>query len=134
VLADTFSFSGPGDPSVFNIARLAPAGDGPGAGSEITQRQGVDAFEQIYLQGGAAIAVILIGAIVLLYLCYANRKTVEFLIATEGEMKKVNWSSRREVLGSTWVVIAISVLIAAILLVADIAFSSFFRAIDLLES
>ena len=137
VMADSFIFGDLGDgpsPSVFNIATLAPAGQGVFAGSEIAERRSIDAYPQIYLQCGVAIGVSVLGALVLLYLCYANRKTVEFLIATEGEMKKVNWSSRREVLGSTWVVIAISLIIAVILLIADIAFSSFFRSIDLLES
>jgi len=119
------------------VAMLAPQGADrtiePQLFHDITQRQGIDAFEPIYLQGGVAIGVIVLGALLVLYLCYVNRRTVEFLIATEGEMKKVNWSSRREVLGSTWVVIGISIIIAAILLTADIAFSSFFQAIDLLE-
>jgi preprotein translocase SecE subunit len=101
---------------------------------EVEQRQGIDAFERVYLQGGVAIGIILLGAIGVLYFCYVNRKTVDFLIATEGEMKKVNWTNRRQVIGSTWVVIGISVIIAAILLVADIAFSEMFRAIGLLES
>ena len=30
------------------------------------------------------------------------------MIATEGEMKKVNWSTRREILGSTWIVIGLT--------------------------
>src|SRR5690606_24976417 len=32
-------------------------------------------------------------------------KHAEFLIATDGEMKKVNWTSRRELIGSTKVVV-----------------------------
>ena len=34
-----------------------------------------------------------------------NRKANDFFIATEGEMKKVNWSTRAEVIRSTKVVI-----------------------------
>ena len=34
------------------------------------------------------------------------------MIATEGEMKKVNWSTRREIIGMTWVVIGLTVFIA----------------------
>lgn len=132
VVADTFTFEG--DSTVLSVAELAPSGSSSFEAIEIVTKQGIDAFPQIYLQGGVAIGIIVLGAVVLLYFCYASRKTVDFLIATEGEMKKVNWSSRREVLGSTWVVIAISLIIAAILLVADISFASFFRAINLLES
>jgi preprotein translocase subunit SecE len=48
-------------------------------------------------------------------------------------MKKVNWSTRREVMGSTWVVIAASFIIAAILYVVDLGFQYFFVAIDVLQ-
>src|SRR3712207_7866772 len=37
---------------------------------------------------------------------------VDFLIATDSEMKKVNWTSRRELIGSTKVVIVFMFLIA----------------------
>ena len=90
-------------------------------------------FEIIYLQGAVAAATLLIGAIIIYYLVYVKAGTSEFLIATEGEMKKVNWSTRREILGSTWVVIAISVIIAAILFVVDIGFATFFREIGVIE-
>ena len=48
-------------------------------------------------------------------------------------MRKVNWSSRREVIGSTWVVIAAAFLISAALFVIDQAFAGFFRAIEVLN-
>ena len=90
-------------------------------------------FEIIYVQGAVAAATLLLGAIIIYYLVYVKAGTSEFLIATEGEMKKVNWSTRREILGSTWVVIAISVIIAAILFVVDIGFATFFREIGVIE-
>jgi preprotein translocase subunit SecE len=43
----------------------------------------------------------------------------DFLIASEGEMKKVNWSTRQEITVSTIVVISVVVLLAALLGVAD---------------
>jgi preprotein translocase SecE subunit len=91
-------------------------------------------FERTYLQGGVAAGVLLIGAIIVLWFCYSNKRFSEFLIATEGEMKKVNWSSRREVFGSTWVVIAISVMIATLLFVTDIIFKSIAEGINLIQS
>ncbi|MEO1130606.1 MAG: preprotein translocase subunit SecE [Planctomycetota bacterium] len=91
-------------------------------------------FERIYLQGGVVAAIILFGGVILYWLCYVKRSTGEFLIATEGEMKKVNWSTRREIIGSTWVVIMISVVIAAILLVTDLLFSFIFQRVGVLES
>lgn len=74
-----------------------------------------------------------LGLILVYLLVYQKPTPSEFLIATEGEMKKVNWSSRREVLGSTWVVIFVAISIAVILLIVDTAFSSFFRAINILK-
>jgi len=64
----------------------------------------------------------------LVYLVYwKNRKTVEFFIATEGEMKKVNWSTRKEIVGSTWVVIIVAAAITGILFVVDMFFSEVFK-------
>ncbi len=56
-------------------------------------------------------------------------KTADFLIATEGEMKKVSWSSRKEVIGSTKVVIVTTFLLAAILFLIDVVFANVFRII-----
>jgi len=39
----------------------------------------------------------------------------DFLIATEGEMKKVSWSSKPELIGSTIVVIATVILLAIVI-------------------
>lgn len=106
---------------------------GDGSVIEVSSLQIIPKFEKTYLQGGVAAAVLLIGAIVIFIFCYANKRTSEFLIATEGEMKKVNWSSRREVFGSTWVVIGISVIIATILFVTDIFFRAIAVKIDLIQ-
>ncbi len=62
-------------------------------------------------------AVVALGALVLWLI---NRpKTADFLIATEGEMKKVSWSSRKEIVGSTKVVIVTTFILAAILFGVD---------------
>lgn len=90
-------------------------------------------FPVIYLQGAVAGVVLLMGGAFVYWLTFASPRACEFLIATEGEMKKVNWSSRREILGSTWVVITISFLIAASLFVVDLGFSWFFQQIDILQ-
>ena len=44
---------------------------------------------------------------------------VDFLIATDSEMKKVNWTSRKELIGSTQVVIMFMFLIALFLFAVD---------------
>jgi preprotein translocase subunit SecE len=49
-----------------------------------------------------------------------NKPTnVDFLVATDSEMKKVNWTSRKELIGSTKVVIFFMFLIATLLFVLD---------------
>ncbi len=57
-----------------------------------------------------------------------NRPTVaDFLIAAEGELKKVNWSSRKEIAVSTFVVIVVVIIMAALLGMTDFVFSFVFR-------
>jgi len=56
-----------------------------------------------------------------------NRPTVaDFLIAAEGELKKVSFSSRREIAVSTFVVIVVVVLMSLMLGAADFIFDLFF--------
>jgi len=58
----------------------------------------------------------------------------DFLIATDSEMKKVNWTSRKELIGSTKVVILFMFLIAILLFVIDILFGYLFYGITVLKS
>jgi preprotein translocase subunit SecE len=50
----------------------------------------------------------------------------DFLIATDSEMKKVNWTSKKDLIGSTKVVIIFMFLIATLLFVIDIEFGQDF--------
>ncbi len=58
---------------------------------------------------------------------------VDFLIATDSEMKKVNWTSRRELFGSTKVVILFMFMIAAFLFTMDLYFTRIFYLFDVLH-
>jgi len=62
-----------------------------------------------------------------------NRRSCDFMIATEGEMKKVSWSTRREIWGSTKVVIAFTLFLAFLLFAVDMLFWAFFAAIGVLQ-
>jgi len=76
--------------------------------------------------------VVLISAVLLWRLL--NKPTVvDFMVATESEMKKVNWTSRKELIGSTKVVIFFMFLISAILFVIDIIFGYLFYFISVLK-
>jgi preprotein translocase SecE subunit len=63
-----------------------------------------------------------------------RHKSVEFLIASEGEMRKVNWSSRREVELSTRAVIGLTILIAVYCWAFDVGFASIFRWMTVLRT
>jgi preprotein translocase SecE subunit len=64
---------------------------------------------------------------------FVNRGPSDFMIATEGEMKKVNWSSKKEVIGSTKVVIMFTIFLAVLLFVVDLAFKYLFSALGVLK-
>ncbi len=59
---------------------------------------------------------------------------VDFLIATDSEMKKVNWTSRKELIGSTKVVVFFVVLISLTLFLLDVIFGYLFQLIRVLET
>jgi preprotein translocase SecE subunit len=48
------------------------------------------------------------------------------MIAAEGEMKKVSWSSKQEIAVSTLIVIAVVFIMAVLLGATDITFRTFF--------
>jgi preprotein translocase SecE subunit len=63
-----------------------------------------------------------------------NRPThVDFLIATDSEMKKVNWTSRQELIGSTKVIILFMFILATFLFLMDLLFGYFFYGIGVLK-
>ncbi len=57
----------------------------------------------------------------------------DFLIATEGEMKKVSWSSRKEIIASTRVVVITVILLACLLAIVDTAFRWIFQSVGVLK-
>lgn len=88
---------------------------------------------RLYVQAGVAVAVIAVFGWIVYRYVGTNPRSCDFLIATEGEMKKVNWPSRREVVGATWIVICCVFLLAVLLFLADLLFASFFRYINVLQ-
>lgn len=90
-------------------------------------------LEPVFTQALAFVIVALVfGSLGYKYLARYPR-SVDFLIATEGEMKKVNWSSKKEIMGSTWVVIGFAVLIAILCFLLDLAFQGIFKWAGVLE-
>jgi preprotein translocase subunit SecE len=79
----------------------------------------------------ASVTVVIGGT---LYWIMNRPRIVQFLIDTDSEMRKVNWPSRREIYGSTWVVICGTILMAVLLFGIDSAFIWFFQLIGVLQS
>ena len=89
--------------------------------------------DAVVWQAGAAVAMALI-FVPLLFWIINKPRIADFMIATELEMRKVNWPSRREIIGSTIVVIAGTFIFAAILFVIDLGFGALFRSIGILRT
>jgi preprotein translocase SecE subunit len=79
-------------------------------------------------------ATALVGFALLAWRILNKADNVDFLIATDSEMKKVNWTSQRELIGSTKVVIFFMIMIAAILFLIDVIFGYFFYVITVLKA
>ena len=90
-------------------------------------------LEPVIVQGIAATIMILVLGIIGYWLIGTRVKTVDFMIATEGEMKKVNWSTRQEITSSTIIIIGLTMLIAMLCWVFDLGFSLFFRSVGVLQ-
>jgi len=65
----------------------------------------------------------------LLFRLINKQSIADFMIAGEGEMKKVSWSSRKEIFASTLIVIIVVILMAVLLGVSDLFFQVIFRKI-----
>lgn len=107
--------------------------DNPSFSASVVGAVSTPVIPQLYLQAGIAGGIILIGALGIGWFVAANPGSSDFLIATDAEMKKVNWSTYKQIKGSTIVVIVATFLIAGILFIFDIGFSNFFKAIGVLE-
>ncbi|MBB6430246.1 preprotein translocase subunit SecE [Algisphaera agarilytica] len=86
---------------------------------------------QLYYQAGLAVAII-VGFGMLIYFLLNKPNVVDFMIAVEAEMKKVNWPSKKEIVGSTWVVICGTFMFAGLLFLINFAFGWFFLQIGIL--
>ena len=89
--------------------------------------------ENFYLRTTIPLVLLLVAAWFIFWVVARKESMVDFMIATEGEMKKVNWSTRKEVWGATKVVIVTVLALSLILFVVDMVFIFFFSAIHVLK-
>ncbi len=80
------------------------------------------------------VVVMVVLGLLLYWVVAVKRGSCDFFIQTEGEMKKVSWSSRNEIIGSTKVVIWCTLMLGFLLFVVDAMFIKFFQFIDVLWS
>ena len=79
----------------------------------------------LWVETMVPVALFMILSVLVLWI--VNRPTVaDFMISAEGEMKKVSWSSRKEIAVSTFVVIVVVVGMAVLLGVTDLGLQLFF--------
>ena len=80
------------------------------------------------------ITAFLAGFALLVFWLMNKPANADFLIATDSEMKKVNWTSRKELMGSTKVVIIFMFLIAFLLFSFDLFFGYLFYFMNVLKN
>ena len=88
----------------------------------------------LYWQGGMAVVLILGFGLLLYKLFGTNKRIVDFCVATETEMKKVNWPSKKAIYGLTIVVIGGTAIFALVLFGIDIVFGLLFTAINIIQT
>lgn len=81
--------------------------------------------------GVPALVLIILGSV--LYWILNRPNIADFMIATEGEMKKVSWSTKKEIIASTKVVIFVVILMGLLLAGVDLLFMWFFESIGVLQ-
>ena len=81
---------------------------------------------RMLVQAGVPLFVFLV-IIWIIYKVLNKPRVADFMIATEGEMKKVSWSSKKEIFTSTKVVIYTVIFLAMMLFAVDFCFRFMFE-------
>ncbi|HXE54589.1 MAG TPA: preprotein translocase subunit SecE [Tepidisphaeraceae bacterium] len=81
------------------------------------------------------VSLVFLAAYTLLAWWFTNKQTtVDFLVATDSEMKKVNWTTKQELIGSTKIVIGFMFFVAIFLFACDLLFGGFFHIVGVLKT
>jgi preprotein translocase SecE subunit len=94
----------------------------------------IDNATMTYVAGASAAVLVLACGALIYWLVGVKPGSVDFLVATEVEMKAVNWSTRREIFGSTWIVLMLSLIITLFVSVFDLVFSYGFVRMGVLDA
>ena len=80
----------------------------------------------LWVETMVPVGLFVVSALLIFWL--VNKPSVaDFMIAAEGEMKKVSWSSRQEIAVSTFIVIVFVIIMAMLLGATDITFEVIFK-------
>ena len=113
--------------------RMITLGAGAVIGALVAYYVGEQLADSVeYVRYGVPVAIF-VGAAVLMSWLVNRPRSADFMIATESEMKKVSWSSKREIIGGTKVVITTTLILALLLWAVDLGFGFFFRWIRVIE-
>ncbi len=66
------------------------------------------------------------GLAIVIFILSNKHKVADFLISAEGEVKKVSWSSKQEIIASTLIVIIVVICMALLLGATDLSFTFIF--------
>jgi len=121
-----------------NIPNLLPSPTFPQTNDpEVLKRQALlfDQSQQLHFRIALGVAVAFLAGFVGLGYWITNKaNNVDFLIATDSEMKKVNWTSRKDLIASTKIVIIFMFTVALFLFLVDICFQYLFHVIGVLKT
>ena len=91
--------------------------------------------ETVHTRIAAGVSAGFLLGCVLLGFWVTNKPTnVDFLIATDSEMKKVNWTTQKELMGSTKIVIGFVFVMAVVLFCYDLFFQLIFYLLGVLKT
>ncbi len=99
---------------------------------QLTFYEGDEAWRLLITPGIPILVAVVLGALAW-RVSFVSKKSSDFMIGTEGEMKKVSWSTKREVIGSTKVVIMFTFMLALLLFGVDLVFQTAFQWIGVLK-
>ena len=101
-----------------------------GLGGAVAMSSKLVAMTPVVQFGVPSLLVVALG--VFIFWVINRPQSADFLIATEGEMKKVSWSTRKEIVGSTKVVIIATFILGVVLYTVDFLFALLFTAIGVM--
>jgi len=86
-------------------------------------------FGKEFLAAHVVAASILVASVVGVYILVNRPRVAGFLVEVEGELRKVSWPTRREVWGSTLVVLILMLVLSAYIFLVDFVLANIFRGL-----